>query len=92
MFGGNPHTRWAREAGVTLYNQPGTVAVLFDPEGGTHPCNELQRVEHDVFWAAGMCGKSPEELAARIQANWFRVDRDPETDYARRERCFGEQP
>jgi hypothetical protein len=66
------------------------VATLFDPEGGRHSCHE----HHDgLFWAAGMLGRSPVELAERLHADWFRTDWPcPDEKYARQEACFGEQP
>jgi hypothetical protein len=76
------------------YHQPGTVAVLFDPEGGHHACIEL--TERDaagaMFWSAGMVARTPEELAERIHTHWFDETPESESVYARQERCFGEQP
>jgi hypothetical protein len=80
--------------GAVYYNQPGTVAVIFDPEGGHHMCNELGNVHPAAarFWCAGMVGPSPSDLADRLHAAWFRTDHPcPDETYARLERSFGER-
>ncbi len=54
--------------GHIYYNQPSTVAVLFDPEGGHHPCNSLG---DGKFWCAGYVHDSPEELATVLRTNYW---------------------
>lgn len=74
------------------YFQPNTVAVIFDPDGGEHPCNELYAPEQCGglrYWCAGRVGASPAELADIIHANWNVVE---DRSYERAERSFGEGP
>ena len=61
-----------REA-PTRYNQPGTVAVVFDPDGGEHPCYDVTDERYDRsprFWCAGMVMGSVEDLVNRLWAAW----------------------
>jgi hypothetical protein len=69
----------------TRHNQPGTVAVVFDPEGGEHPCMELghpwprtEPQEGPFYWCAGMVARSPGLLADHLWSMW-----DAQCDYAR---------
>lgn len=60
---------------TTRYNQDNIVAVVFDPEGGEHPCFDVTDERYDSaqrYWCAGMIGKSVAELADRVWDAWYR--------------------
>lgn len=78
---------WALNCGGTMHNQPATVAVLIDPEGGTHQVNR----HHDGnYWCAGMLATSIEILIDRFFTGWFAPDEPTDRTYERQEASFGE--
>ena len=80
---------------------PHVIAVLFDPEGGEHPCYELSNryMPSDpspMVWCAGMVargvGDPCAELAERIWTDWFKpMPYVSNTIYERQERSFAER-
>lgn len=76
--------------GSVYYQDPRCVAVLFDPDGGHHPCQQLGEHYGNRFWAAGWTGVSPEEIVNRIHQHWNDPDFEYEGNYARLEASFGE--
>lgn len=82
-----------RDQTPRYWAEHGWVAVLFDPEGGEHPCSEVTDPRYDanpVFWCAGRVGPSPAWLADRIHETWFEPTPWDST-YERQERAFTER-
>ncbi len=75
-------------AGAVYYNQPNTVAVVFDPDGGHHEVKLLEEAYGNRFWCAGMIGPSPEWLVERIWNTWNEPSFDDESTYRAQLACF----